>query len=191
MSTKTCAIAISAVFAASLIVTGCSHTITGADGSKVTVGPNGHMETTDPNGNKVTMDTQGGTTTLQSKDAVAQVGNGTYSSHDNKGNSVAIGTGISEADLGLPFYPGSTEAPGGTKATNDKGATTVISYRNTNDDPSKVVEFYTAKLGKPDNTATIGAMATANWKQGKNTTALMVQKVDNAQRITLMVGTEK
>jgi hypothetical protein len=176
-----------------IALAGCSHTEEGADGSKVTVKPGGDVVATDAKGNKVTMTSKNGETTIKSKDVVEHVGkNNTFESHDTKGNSVSVGKSISEADLTLPFYPGSKELSGAIQVTDAKGTKTAASYRSTTDDAAKVVAFYTAKLGKPINAASAPGTLTAGWKEGKRSVALLVTKGDGGtQRISLTASTEK
>ncbi len=93
---------------------------------------------------------------------------GTVTFHDDKGNEVKVDTekgsyeatdengkttkvetqGGSEAELGLPFYPGSAET---TWASSDVSAEShvVMSMRTTSDAPQKVLEFYKPKLKNP------------------------------------------
>lgn len=53
---------------------------------------------------------------------------------------------VTEADLGAPFYPGSSPDAGSLKTTTPKG-TTITSIRLTPDKPLKVLDFYRSKLG--------------------------------------------
>lgn len=171
---------------------GCSHTVTTADGSKVTVEPGGKFQSTDSNGNTATVTDNGQKVTVQSKNGSSEyeASNGTVKAHDSKGNSVEIGTGVSEADLGLPFYPGSTETKDSLKSNTDKG-TTVQSVRLTADDPAKVVAFYTDKLGKPASSMTSDSMTMATWKSGKRSVVVMMGKQDASNKISLTVVNEK
>lgn len=58
--------------------------------------------------------------------------------------------GITEAELGLPFYTGSTEDSMGASTKSDvNGQHVVVSMRTTKDDPSKVIDFYKEKVKKP------------------------------------------
>lgn len=53
---------------------------------------------------------------------------------------------VTESDLGLPFYPGSTEDASGTKFMDTAKDTTVLSKRSTKDSPKKVIDFYISKV---------------------------------------------
>ncbi len=97
-----------------------------------------------------------------------------------------MGTEVSEAELGLSFYPGSTETQGGMKADTDKGKE-YVSVRLTTDPPSKVVDFYTSKLGKPKSSMTSDAMTMATWQDGKRSEVLMFGKEGTSNKISLTV----
>ncbi|MBS1721899.1 MAG: hypothetical protein JSS66_02710 [Armatimonadetes bacterium] len=104
-------------------------------GNKVSVDANGtKMSATDDKGNSSSLEgnTAGGT--VKVTDA------------QGKTSTMTSGTTVSEADLGLPFYPGSSEKSTGSIKTDTPENTTVMSARSTADDPLKVSEFYKAKL---------------------------------------------
>lgn len=71
---------------------------------------------------------------------------------------------VTEQDLGAPFYPGSTELPGGLKLATPKGST-YTSIRVTGDEPSKIIPFYTAKLGQPEQANTAAKEPLAVWRR--------------------------
>jgi hypothetical protein len=166
--------------------------VEGSDGTKVTVEPTGKIQATDTKGNTTTVSGNGQEVSVKSKDGSAEyeAKNGTYKAHDSKGNSMEMGTGVSETDLGAPFYPGSTETKESMKSNTDKGSS-FISSRTTTDAPAKVVDFYTGKLGKPASSITSDAMTMANWKAGKKTTTLMISKSGDLNKIALTVVNEK
>lgn len=175
------------------VLAGCNHTVTADDGSKLTVNSPGNMTVTDKNGNTATVNSSADQMTVQSKDATMHVDKNGFSETDSKGESVQGGTSVSEADLGAPFYPGSTEVPNsGMKATTEKGST-AMSIRTTSDDPSKVIAFYTDKLGKPETNITSGTTSMAMWKKGKSVTTVSVDKGGTAgsSKITVSVATDK
>jgi hypothetical protein len=83
---------------------------------------------------------------------------GTTVKTSNDGKDVNVSTpngdvkvgGLTEADLGLPFYEGSTEdAMGASAKTEANGQTVAASMRTTKDDPGKVIDFYKAKVKNP------------------------------------------
>ena len=157
----------------------------GADGTKVTETVNGDagakIDITGKNGATSTMTTNAAGTTIQ----------GT----DDKGNKVneAMGAGaVSEADLGVPFYPGSEESKdaGMTVVSQGPNGKTAMSSRLSKDAPSKVIDFYKDKIpggktasmtlgegsmssisGKLANGAQISVTAT---NDGKKDTVVMV-----------------
>lgn len=93
----------------------------------------GTMTFKDDKGNEVKVDTE----------------KGTYEATDENGKTTKVETqGGSEAELGLPFYPGSAET---TWASSDVSAEArvVMSMRTTSDNPQKVLEFYKPKLKSP------------------------------------------
>lgn len=108
--------------------------LTGPDGSKVSTSPDGtSMTVTDKDGNTATVDTDG---------------KGGLTIDDGKGGTMQMGQAqVSEDELGVPFYPGSTEpeASMSSKIENDKEKV-VTSIRTSKDDPAKVVDFYNGKV---------------------------------------------
>jgi len=86
-------------------------------------------------------------------------------------------TSVSEADLGVPMYPGAVKAEGGMriKSTNGSMITAVFS---TNDSQAQVVEFYKGKLG--DNTAVV---------ETGNGTVLTMGKQDK-ESVMITIGTD-
>ncbi len=187
MSKTTIAVSLGVVFAASFLC-GCSHT--DANGTTVSTSPTG-MTVTDKNGNTATMSGNGKDITVQSKDGTATMhadANG-YTATNSKGETVNVGGGVTEQDLGARFYPGSVEVPnGGMKATTAQG-NEALSVRTTTDDPSKVAAFYTDKFGKPDSNLTTSDLTMVTWKAGKDAKVLQVSKGDTAgsYKITLTV----
>jgi len=101
-----------------MALVGCNHDTT------VATGPNGEKVTADQNGKSVTFD-------------------------DGKGHKMTSSAGqVSEADLGVPYYPGSSDIEnGGVKMDSPEG-TSVSSTRTTGDDVAKVLDFYKSELEK-------------------------------------------
>src|SRR5947207_10439967 len=52
---------------------------------------------------------------------------------DDKGNKYETGSGVSETDLGLPFYPGSEDKVGASMKVDAGPVHSVISTRSTKD----------------------------------------------------------
>jgi hypothetical protein len=87
---------------------------------------------------------------------------------DDKGNSTTVGFGVTEADLGLPFYPDSTEVANGGSTSNANGVHSVMCQRTTKDDPEKVTAFYKDKIeGGESSNSTMGDMKMASLSGGK------------------------
>ena len=116
-------------------------TINGADGTKVTETMNGNA------GAKIDVTCKDGATYTQTSNAAGTTIQGT----DAKGNKVneTMGAGaVSEADLGVPFYPGSEESKDAGLTMISQGPTgkTAMSSRVSKDAPSKVIDFYKDKI---------------------------------------------
>ena len=88
------------------------------------------------NGEKVTMDSKNGEMSMTSTDK------------DGKKTSATIGgnTNITEADLGVRFYPGSTEKPSEQMKVDSDAEKDIMTCRTTSDDPQKVSDFYKDKV---------------------------------------------
>lgn len=126
----------------------------------VITGPDGTKITADQNGTSMTIkDDKGNVATINTDDK------GGMSMSDGKGGTVELGTGnVSEADLGVPFYPGSADGTAGmsSKVETDKEKI-VTSMRTSKDDPSKVLEFYQPKVMNPtQSSATSGPTKVAS-----------------------------
>ncbi len=115
------------------------------------VGCSGPNQTyTDGQGNKAVVSGDGSTISVETKDGQKSTtdtasGKTTWTDGE-KGGSMEAGAEVTEAELGLPFYPGSTvQENSGMKMDTTEGSirTTV---RTTSDLPAKVAEFYKAKL---------------------------------------------
>lgn len=123
----------------------------------------------DAQGNRVEVDKQGGNVTVTTKD-------GTYTSTndgksiqartaDGKTMTMDVEASVSEADLGMPFYPGSAESGKGSKMEVN-GKKSISSIRTTSDSPEKVIEFYKSRLANVQSTYAGGTMATLAAKDG-------------------------
>jgi hypothetical protein len=102
---------------------------------------------------------------IQSDQGTADIKGGVLTEKDKNGNSVQIGGDISEADLGVPFYPGSASTPGSFKG-NDNGQVIVTSVRSTKDSPAQVIAFYKDRLGAPTTEVSTPTGNLANWDKG-------------------------
>src|SRR4051812_26913706 len=118
----------------SVALAGCHHdetTYTAPDGSKVSVSKDGSATTVvGADGSKATLNNDGSSMTVT----------------NDKGEKTSIGAAVSEGDLGLPFYPGSTEQKGGSTVQDLPKQKIVMSVRTSKDDPEQVGKFYKDKL---------------------------------------------
>ncbi|MFI5385077.1 MAG: hypothetical protein ACHQ50_03060 [Fimbriimonadales bacterium] len=164
---------------ASLIVIGCGKsetTVVGSNGEKATVSKAGDSTTI--------TDEKGKSTTFTGNDKQMSV-------TTSEGTKMEAGKGVSEADLGLPFYPGSTEKPAASMTMSGaKGEKVVMGARTSKDDPAKVIAFYKDKIeGAKDfsmnsddtKSATVGGklkdgsdVAVTASKKGSDDTEIMV-----------------
>jgi len=125
----------------SALVVGCGERTAyrDADGNQVTVN--------DKTG-EVTVKTQGGTY-VASQDGKQT----TVRTADGKEMPLDAGTRIGEEDLGLPFYPGSTDTRQSTRLKQG-GQEYLTSVRTTPDGVDKVVAFYKGKVRVESETIT-------------------------------------
>jgi hypothetical protein len=95
---------------------------------------------------------------------------------DAKGNVSALGGAFSvgknldltEADLGVPLYPGASTGQGGMHMTLPTG-TIVTAVYETTDSPSSVVAFYKGKLGENESDVdTTNGSVLSSGQQGAN-----------------------
>lgn len=138
-------------------------TITDSDGKKSTVKVSTgdtNMVITDQNGDKSVINaTDGGANVKMTgpngeKSSISTDKNGGAVTMSNDKGTVNVGgnTTVTEAELTVPYYPGSTEKSGsGFKVETDKEKDYNI-VRLTSDDPAKVVEFYKGKIKDPKGT---------------------------------------
>lgn len=124
------------------------------------VGPDGSRVTMDSNGSSMTVhDDRGNISTFNADNK------GEMSMTDGKGGTLEFGQGdVSEADLGVPFYPRSSEGAAGmtSKVETDKEKI-VTSVRTSKDDPSKILAFYQPKVMNPSqSSATSGSTKVAS-----------------------------
>lgn len=147
-------------------------------------GCNPKTEIVGPNGEKVSVEGNGGKMTVTGPDGkqVTVEGDGkTFKMDDGKGGTMSMGgTEVSEAEMGLPYYPGSTETPGSAKVTAD-GKTSLVCLRETTDDPSKVVAFYKDKVKEGKD---------ANMSSGNTVMATLSGKLDDGAEVNLVANKE-
>jgi len=82
---------------------------------------------------------------------------------------------VSEADLGVPIYPGAARSEGGMQVNSANSSMVTVVY-STSDPVSKVVDFYKGKLG--ENTSVIqtgdGAVITSGKENNKESLVITV-----------------
>jgi hypothetical protein len=144
---------------------GCKHedTFTDANGNKVTVDSNG------ANGGKMTFDDgKGGKTTIDAS------GDGkSVTIDDGKGGKSTMGaTTVTEAELGVPYYPGSTAAENGDLKMDSAESSSYTSIHDTSDGPQKVVDFYKGEFEKAgfkvSGSMVTGEIGTISGTKGEN-----------------------
>jgi hypothetical protein len=102
--------------------------------------------------------------------------------------------GISEDELGVRFYPGSSESKEGTlKILADKG-NNLASVRTTKDDPAKVSDFYKGKIMASIATDVSDAttkkwLITGDSSNGDDVSVYAVKKPGQDTEITVTVST--
>lgn len=144
-----------------LALAGCSKS--GPDGEKVSVNPTtGDMTVTDKDGRTTEVKNEGDGWSAKSSDgSELKYEDGKMTGKNEKGETFESGAiDVTEAELGLPFYPGSKPVEfGSTKMETAEGKTFSVN-RSTSDMPDKVVEFYKAKFTDPQtfNSSTDGAV---------------------------------
>jgi predicted small lipoprotein YifL len=70
----------------------------------------------------------------------------TVTTPDGGTASVGTGTVVTEADLGVPLYPGSQPVDGQDMKVETPTEKSMLSTRSTSDDPKKVQEFYQSQV---------------------------------------------
>jgi hypothetical protein len=103
------------------------------------------------------------------------------------------GAQVSEADLGVPFYPGSKPAEGGSMRMVASGSSNFQVGMHSDDAPDKVAEFYREKLkamadGKQlmDMSSNDGAALTLVDEKAKHTLQVSVSKAEKGSDIAIM-----
>lgn len=165
-------------------------TVSGANGEKIKVksdGSQGDISMTSENGEKVNIDGKNGAMTMSTTD---KDGNKTTA-------SMGGNTTITEADLGVPFYPGSTEKSSGQAKIETDKEKNVISVRMSGDLPAKVLEFYKSKI-KGSSTSSFNTDGTdmgicsGNLENGAKFSMTATRQKDAKEtEIQIGVGTKK
>ncbi|MFY9938088.1 MAG: zinc ribbon domain-containing protein [Silvibacterium sp.] len=123
--------------------------------------------------------------------AVRATQNGDSVTLSTPSGSITAGrTAVSDADLGVPIYPGAARAEGGMQINSGTGSMVTVVY-STSDPIGKVVDFYKSKLG--ENTSVIqtgnGAVITSG-KENKEGLVITISPDTSANggqtKITIM-----
>jgi hypothetical protein len=98
-------------------------------------------------------------------------------------------TAVSDAELGVPSYPGAVREKGGLQM-NSASASMVMAHYSTNDSMDQVVDFYKAKMGSGAVSVTTGNGTVLN-SGGKDTDRVMVTvgpgSGDDAGKTTIVI----
>lgn len=136
---------IGTILFASLFAIGCEKgdkfdvSLSGSNGEKLKIksdGENGGLSATGSNGEHLDLRADNGEVTLKATDTNGEKVDAVL------GKNVVI----TEDELGVPFYPGSTEQGSSQMRAETNVEKSYISCRITNDEPSKVIEFYKNKI---------------------------------------------
>lgn len=132
------------------------------DGSKVTYegskGESATMETDSQGGSKVTVKTDKGDQTM------------------------SAGSSMTEDELGMPFYPGSSEKEGSSLKTDTPDGSSRLAVRVTADTPAKVVAYYKDKLSEP---------STMSASSGGNEHEILTGKLANGATVQITAARDK
>lgn len=167
---------------ASVVVVGCGSKTAVTDGQ-------GNKAEVDQSGKVTVTDAEGKTTTAEATDD----GKGMKMS-DSEGNSMEMSSNsVTEAELRLPFYPGSTPTDGSMKLNAD-GRVSVMSVRLTSDEPVKVTEFYKSKVKETNESSMtadqmVQATVTGKLEDGAEVAVLAARmKGEKETRVTVTMS---
>ena len=176
---------IGAILFASLFAIGCEKgdkfdvSISGSNGEKLNIksdGEKGGLSATGTNGDHFDLKADNGEMTLKATDSNGEKVDATL------GKSVVI----SEDELGVPFYPGSTVQGSSQMRAETDSEKNFVSCRITNDEPSKVIDFYKSKVNE---------YSTSESSTSDTVTGTCQGKLDSGAKFTLTAdrkkGTEK
>ncbi|MBN8689719.1 MAG: hypothetical protein J0L72_02880 [Armatimonadetes bacterium] len=116
---------------------------------------------------------------------------------DGGSASMGGGTKVTEDDVHMPFYPGSTDVEGRAFKMDSPTEQSAMSVRSTADDPQKVADFYTAKVkdlkfNKFEANGATNFMAESKAEDGSKFAITISKKASEATtEITIAYGLEK
>lgn len=180
------------------VLAGCGSkdvTVVTGDGGKVTTDGAGNMTVTDKDGNKVNVQTSrdGSWSAKSSKGEEFKSTKDGISVTNEKGETATMGlSSVSEQDLSLPFYPGSSAVENRDMRVQADGGKTFLSVRTTRDAPSKVLDFYKGKVKDAALTST-DKFGSINGKleDGRNVMVMALTQDSGVTEIQISVSTAK
>jgi len=180
---------------AALTVAGCGEkqtVYTSPDGGKVSQDSQGNVTVEDGKGNKVDYKTnKDGSYSMKSDTGAEFKGDASgFTGKDDKGNEMSMGTStVTEAQLGVPFYPGSDAVSGKDMQVVADGKQSYVSFRSTSDSPEKVAEFYKGKVKGPTVTSSASNSAVTG-KLDSGADFMMFARVDGG-KTEIQIATSK
>lgn len=140
---------------------------------------------TKPGDSKITNSVDGSKTTIETKDSKTTLEKGKFTS-ENKDGTLTAGVDVTEAELGVPYYPGSKPTHQDVKTKAAK-LTSVVSIRTSKDSPEAISKFYISKIGKPSSQSTTNGVTTCSWVSGpdKPANSLVIVQENGNSKLTL------
>ena len=114
--------------------------------------------------------------------------NGDVSITTPNGTITSNTSAVSEADLGVPIFPGATRGQGSSMNMHTPAGTLVSGVFLTSESPSQVVDFYKAKLGSDASVMQAGnSTVITSGGDGSNKVILTITTVESGQtRINIL-----
>ena len=170
-------------------------TVVSSDGGKVASDGSGNMTITDKEGNKVdySADKDGSWSAKTSKGEEIQANKDGMTMTNEKGEVSSMSTSaVTEAELGLPFYPGSAPLKDRDMKINADGKQTYLSARSTSDSPEKVVEFFKSKVKTASSTSAekFGSVI-GKLEDGRDVNLMAMVKDDGTTEVQISVSGKK
>ncbi len=180
------------VFGLTFVVSGCGSgekTVYSGDGGTVSTDANGNTTIKNKDGSTVDIRNNGGGFSAKSSDGTEANINqdGTMTGKNAKGEEFSMGSLVSEADLGVPYYPSSTASNRDVR-TEEGGKKHFMSIRTTSDSAAKVAAFYKEKVKDPVATE-MGKLSSVSGKlEDGREVAVMANEADGKTEVTVSVS---
>jgi hypothetical protein len=144
---------------------------------------------TDKEGNKTEVNGQDGSWSAKSSDgSEVNVGNGGTRVKNAKGEVSTMGiSAVTEAEMGLPYYPGSSAVAGRDMKSNADGKQSLMSIRTSSDKPAKVTAFYKDKIKNPVNADMGDLSSLSGTLEDGRQVAILVSTTNGNSEITITV----